>query len=40
MVATAQAKVNSAGEVVIQAAGPGSHSVKVDLYVGVLPSGR
>jgi len=36
MIATAQAKVPSAGEVVIRAAGPGSQSLKVDLYVGVL----
>jgi hypothetical protein len=40
MVATAQAKVSSAGEVVVRAAENGSQSVKVDLYVGVRPSTR
>lgn len=40
MVATAQAKVPYAGEVVIRAAGPGSQSVRVDLYVGVVPDAQ
>jgi len=40
MVATTQAKVSTAGEVVIRATGSGSQLVKVDLYVGILEAAR
>jgi hypothetical protein len=40
MIATIQAKVPAAGEVVIRATESGSQPVKVDLYVGVLAAAR
>ena len=36
MVATAQAELTSAGDIVIQASDSGSQPAKVDVYVGIL----
>jgi hypothetical protein len=40
MVATAQAKLTSAGDIVIQASDSGSQPAKVDVYVGILAAGH